>query len=60
MFQSTPVAGRNSLEEVTPRPNMMIPLKGEVSNQQGVLMALPFSMNAILRSAEDAITAVMG
>ncbi len=38
MFQSTPVAERNSLEEVTPLPSMIILLKGEVSNQQGVLM----------------------
>jgi tripartite ATP-independent transporter DctP family solute receptor len=33
MFQSTPVAGRNSLEGVTPLPGQIVPLKGEVSNR---------------------------
>ncbi len=38
MFQSTPVTGRNSLEEVTPLPVAIIPLKGKVSNWSLFLM----------------------
>ena len=38
MFQSTPVAGRNSLREVTPLPSQIILLKGEVSNRSQFLM----------------------
>ncbi len=38
MFQSTPVTGRNSLEEVTPLPIAIIPPKGEVSNRSLFLM----------------------
>ncbi|MDR1367832.1 MAG: hypothetical protein LBJ76_03835, partial [Candidatus Accumulibacter sp.] len=33
MFQSTPVNGRNRMEEVTPLPSAIIPLKGEVFNR---------------------------
>jgi hypothetical protein len=41
MFQSTPPSGRQQcLEEVTPLPNKIIPLKGEVSNRSWFLMNL--------------------
>jgi hypothetical protein len=52
MFQSAPVAERQRRsEEVTPLPNVIIPLKGEVSNQS------QFSMNAVLQEAPDSIAA---
>jgi CheY-like chemotaxis protein len=42
MFQSTPVTGRNSLEEVTPLPSMIISLEGEVSNPKPrILLVVP-------------------
>lgn len=46
MFQSTPVTGRKGLEEVTPLPNQIIPLKGEVSNRR-------FSMNGASLNDSD-------
>lgn len=39
MFQSAPVTGRKGLGEVTPLPNPITPLKGEISNR------VLFSMN---------------
>ncbi|MDR0441596.1 MAG: 16S rRNA (uracil(1498)-N(3))-methyltransferase [Candidatus Accumulibacter sp.] len=33
MFQSTPVTGRQHMEELTPLPCSVIPMKGEVSNR---------------------------
>jgi hypothetical protein len=48
MFQSTPVTGRQRhSEELTPLPNVIIPLKGEVSNRS------QFSMSLKERITED-------